>query len=268
MGLAAILGLSWYYAAGASASRNLFDDYLLPCFLALYGVQDPLFLRQIPPSWLVVLLAILAVLLPALLLGAVVYKVLAPSRNLLVFRKKLELVERAEGSHLVVYFYICSNVALRLLEFTAIARLYESSRTPGIRGNYPMKTFTVGTEWSQFHLPFPYVSSTVFVPVRMVEETDPPGETDMICLMRDADGALAVHSAGGRRVRPECGDFLELFMLATAKVPALQSDHTELFAFRLPDAISPVELHPMRTPFNLRRYRFETPAEDWARYDS
>jgi len=265
LAVAALLGLAWWGTAGAGGG-DPFGDHALPVFLGLYGMSEPLLAGAAAPRWLALAIALLGMLLPTLLLGAVVFKVLAPPGRLLVFRPKLELVTKEGGCHLVALFYISSRVPLRLLELTAVVRTYEAAREDGRHGDYPMKTFAAPTAWSRFHLPFAETASTTFVPVRMVAADGPPGGADEICLTRGADGEVRVHSAGGIRLDPARGDFVHLFLIAQAKVPSLQSEHSEIHRFSLPRDIAE-DLPSIPTPFDPERYRFETPPHAWARFD-
>ncbi|MDT8405556.1 hypothetical protein [Sulfuriflexus sp.] len=210
-----------------------------------------------------VISAVLALILPTVLLGSVVYKFFVLQKDNIIFRNKCEICRVNGQDYINVGFYISSALKFHDLSFNAFVRTYETAREDGKPGQYPMNTFPIEMpENMTFQLPYNFVPSNISIPVSVVNGAgDHENETSAIVLQKKATAYELLRAGEATTLDMEKGDFCELFIVASAEVPELQSSIKEIKCYSIPADIAVEGLARMRTRLEKQQGRFVT--ENW-----
>ncbi len=231
-------------------------------FLRLYGTGTLFDLSQ---QWgqgaVDTLASVLASLMPSILLGGIVYKMVISDKRLIVFRDNLELISQNGNDFLVVTFYIATRLPMYDFQATAFAKTYERRKEVGQAGDYPMKNVALAVEWGRLFAPYPFTPSTFLIPVS-VERPNSTANTDsQIVLSRGPEGDCELISVGGIPIAADEGDFCQIFVIVQAPVPSASSELIEVRRYELPRDIAYRPLPALRTSFDRDRDRFTV--ENW-----
>lgn len=198
------------------------------------------------------LLATLALIIPSLFFGLVVYKFFVLQKDVIVFRAQCEL--NPQQSAIVIHFYIASALQTHNVRIEAFLRTYQAHFENAEHAGYPMNTIPIvlGAD-SCFPLPFSRVPSRVEVP--LVGQQGGPLirlNSDYITIsMAEQEIELALQQR----------DFCQLVIVVSGEVPDLQSQFREVHSYDLPAALSRQPLPAMVTQFSRKRQRFMV--ENW-----
>ncbi|WP_127347837.1 hypothetical protein [Pseudidiomarina mangrovi] len=198
------------------------------------------------------LLATLALIIPSLFFGLVVYKFFVLQKDVVIFRSQCELNEQQTA--VVVHFYIASALQTHNVRIEAFVRTYQAQLENADQSGYPMNTIPLqlGAD-SCFPLPFSRVPSRVEVPIAG-QQGGP-----VIALAADS---IAIEMGSNRiELALQQRDFCQLVMVISGEVPDLQSQFREVHSYDLPAALSHAPLPAMITQFNRKRQRFMV--ENW-----
>jgi hypothetical protein len=240
----------------------------LESVIALLGGDVGEWFQAVPNSrYSVAALTLLSVLLPALLLGAVVYKVLMPRRRLTIFRRKTVLVP--ETSMLETCFYIATDLDVFDLEMKAYAKFYKPVLSHGEPNPYPLKTIAVPTLVPRSPQPFSLVPTRVSVPVHLLSQqelADPSalnlGEALGVVVAGNQIAAIVVDglviSRGG-------DEFCELLIVLDGKVPQAQSTLLECESYDLFENVEIGTTPTFRAHFESQRQRYRV--TNWDAFD-
>jgi hypothetical protein len=180
------------------------------------------------------------VVIPALFLGAILFRVLVVP-EVFVFRNRIALVGEPSARCLAIRLYAATR--LRLIEVRCSVELHVETTAPdgSIEARYhELEVRNESWPLAHRHIPF-----TVEVPLL-------DGDVDE----REGDPRLA--AIRGHRVKP--GDFLMVTM--TARVPELGGETSEAHVFRIPEEVSTRPYTGVRTrPWSV------SDAEGWADFD-
>ena len=261
------LGALWW---AVNASRHGFDPRVLAdaawyCFVYLYGLQPAVLPVLATGAWVVnTVLAVSALILPAIFLGAVVFKIFVPSRALIIARPKLDVITRAGRHYLQTTFYIATPLRVHNLSVRAVLRIYHAARAH----DFPMRTEEMEIVDGDFPLPFTGVPSRSLVPVTVLDPGAPLEEAQIgsgALVLRRQPGGFQVVAARGEPVDTDTGDLCHLFLLFHGDIPAVQAGLEEFVRYRVPLDIEHRAVKPLETPFLPRPYCFET--RNWEDFD-
>ncbi|MGA7801357.1 MAG: hypothetical protein WCC36_11160 [Gammaproteobacteria bacterium] len=264
---AGILGLLWWAINGPrhGFSPAVLGEAAWHCFAFLYGLQSEVIPALATGSRLVdTVLAVSGLILPAILLGAVVFKIFVPSRALIIARPKLDVIACEGRDYLQVTFYIATPLRVHSLSVHAVLRVYQAAR----QHDFPMRTGEMEIMDGTFPLPFSSVPSRTLVPVTVLGPGEPLDTAQMdsgaLVLRREPEG-FKVLAARGEPLDTGAGDLCHLFLLFHGEVPAVQAGLEEFVRYRIPADIEHRALKPLETPFRPDAYRFET--RNWEDFD-
>ncbi len=264
--LAVAIALAWGVSSGFPFAS--IGDRITVVWLAIYGMDGPLesLHGHTAPNPILISSAFLSVVAPATFLGALVFKIFVPSRDIVIFRDKLEIVPFEGGHALLLEFYIASRLSVRNMQLRAFVRTYERGKEEGRDGDYPMKTLELDVRHGHLPLPFSRTPSSSFLPVTLIGASDPvpPVESRGLVIRRTENGPPAIVAVGRAEPNQSCGDFCDLFLIVTGEIPAVQAELNEFERFRLPDCIAHKPLVRARARFDVKRYKFVT--ENWKDY--
>ncbi|HKJ07514.1 MAG TPA: hypothetical protein VKA76_00345 [Gammaproteobacteria bacterium] len=265
--VAGLLGLLWW---GVNSSRHGFSPAVLweaawHCFAFLYGLQsDTIPALATGARAIDTVLAVSGLILPAILLGAVVFKIFVPSRALIIARPKLDVVRCEDRDFLQVTFYIATPLRVHNLSVRAVLRVYHAAR----RHDFPMRTGAMETVDGDFPLPFSGVPSRTLVPIAVLGPDQALDDAHLnsgeLVLRREASG-FRVLAARGEALDTGAGDLCHLFLLFNGDIPAVQAGLEEFVRYRIPADVEHRAMKPLETPFLPEPYRFET--RNWEDFD-
>lgn len=226
-----LIGLSYgrYYAG----QDVLVAELALDSFVAILGGEvSTRFLEMQFARQSLAVLKLLSVLLPTILLGAVVYKVLHPRRRLTIFRRTLNLClkeERLEGS-----FYIATTLDVFDLSLSTYLRFYKPKLEDGRPNPYPLKTISMLAD-RYIPQPFSLVPTRVVIPVFIAK-------THAELMAYPDSKRLAILVEGGQitgarideqTIFTERDEFCEILVIVAGKIPKAQTHLLEAENFGL-----------------------------------
>ncbi len=206
----------------------------------------------------VAVLTLFSVLLPALLLGAVVYKVLIPRRRLTIFRRQANLV--LEGPRLETCFYIATDLDVFDLDIKAYAKLYKPALDNGEPNPYPLKTVPLQTADRQIPQPFSFIPTRVNVPVAVLTPQDGGNPAvgnsgGMLGILVRDQHIEAIH-VDGLVIRPGGNEFCELLVVVEGKIPTAQSTLLECESYDLLKSVKIGHTPTFKARFESERARY------------
>jgi hypothetical protein len=227
-------------------------------FVFIYGYQpevlDP---YTIGASWVSIPLSIASVILPALLLGAFVFKIFIPRQNLIVYRDKISLSEIQGKYYLLAHCYIATNLKIINLKFDCYARTLVRRNLK----NIPLRTWPLETESPMTPMPFPMVPTRIQIPVMLNADADDQNNTIHFEYENDV---LSIRKAGQVEIYADQDDSCELIIIATGEIPDLAMELNETYVYRLPEDINFNEVYDIETGFDLKKKRVIVP--DWSKF--
>lgn len=240
-----------------SAAPGLMTDFATR-FLMLYGFEDTTDVGTLTLADLGYrsFAAVFSVIAPALLFGALVFKVLQP-KSVAVFRDRIWL--DVERSQLVSSFYIASRLQAYAVTWTISARLFKKvESTFDHAETFPLVTRLVddASERGPHAVPFPQMPIKFFVDVRICRdqasfESSLIAENEIVILV--VDDAVKRVAFNGTQVQPHREDeFLEVLVVISGHFPESQSDFRELGRYDLFDDVT-FDPDPGFTPGKLDR---------------
>lgn len=175
--------------------------------------------------------AVYFVSVSTLLLGAIVYKVTTPRKNLMIFRDHVNI--DPESGTLETSFYSSTHLQVHEMRVTGFFKYYRPRNADDSENLFPMVTINIGNEPLR-HLPVPYE----FIPVRV--ET----RVQIVERIEDADFenervAFVIEDGGyriwmdGQEVSRETDRLCELYVLVEGKLPQAPNDLLEVHRFDL-----------------------------------
>jgi hypothetical protein len=240
----------------------------LESVIALLGGDAGERFQAIPNSRLsVAVLTLLSVLLPALLLGAVVYKVLMPRQRLTIFRRQAVLVP--ETSMFETCFYIATDLDVFDLEMKAYAKFYKPVLSNGEPNPYPLKTIAVPTMVPRSPQPFSLVPTRVSVPVRLLSPQDLSDPTALnlgqsLGVVANANQIEAI-VVDGLVIARGGEEFCELLIVLDGKIPQAQSTLLECESYDLFESVKVGSTPTFHAHFESRRQRYRV--TNWDAFD-
>lgn len=198
------------------------------------------------------LLATLALIIPSLFFGLVVYKFFVLQKNVIVFRSQCELND--DQTAIIIHFYIASALQTHNVRIEAFLRTYQAHLENADQAGYPMNTIplALGVD-SCFPLPFSRVPSRVEVPL--------VGQQGGPVIAISTDQVTIQHAERCLELVFAQRDFCQLVIVVSGDVPDLQSQFREVHSYDLPAALSAKPLPLLITQFSRKRQRFVV--ENW-----
>jgi len=261
--VAAIIALLLVLITGDSSEGI---NYIYYIYIELFG-KEPQW--SLPDRFLYqnirAFLATLSLLSPSIFIGIIIYKFFVLKRNNIIYREKCEMDEVNGEGFLNIHFYIASSLRLYNLNFTAFIRTYETKRENESNQIYPMNTFPLALNGNSFFpLPYNYVPSSFRIKIK--ENLNQPLALENPSIILNENGTIDVHTAERViQLDPSQGDFCEIYIVASGKVPDLQASFNELKCYRIPEDISFKPLPKMITRFTRLENRFEV--DNWQDFE-
>lgn len=242
----------WTLVQPNTSNADEFIWKLWYSFVFLYGYQ-----AELSPTYLsgsevfAVPLSIGSVAFPTLLLGTVVFKILMPKRQIVVFRSKLNLEQSNEVYTLQSIFYIASRLRIINLEIVAYARVLAKR----LRHEFPLRTYDlIMQDYPVIPLPYALVPTRVNIPVLVntdAIDTDQSG-AQMIFTVTDK---VKLRKVKDLDCITEDGDQCELIFVVKGTFPDLGTDFIETYRYIIPNDINFEEMVDIKTDFDLINQR-------------
>lgn len=220
-------------AIAGKAYEGIFPEAFLECLYILFG-QSPVRYLTAGSGFnaiLYALLSLFSVLLPGLLLGSILFKLTAPTRNLAIFSDKLE-VDTATGA-LETSFYLATTMSVYEMQTRVFVKYYRKERSESVDDKYPLKSFQIHELNGDHYIALPYapVPTRVSVPVAVLrDETHVREDQDLTVVI--ADGRVDWY-VRGQPIRPKEGDLARLIVLVDGHLPGLLTQLYEHQTFDL-----------------------------------
>jgi hypothetical protein len=168
---------------------------------------------------------LIALIIPTLLLGALVYKVIKPQTSLIVFPKKLAL--DCERSSLETCYYIATNSDIFDLKTKTFVKYYKPILDNGEPNPYPL--LLVELEERTLPKPFSFVPTRVTIPVEINPSTSDNLEQPIRFIIQNNE--IKKLYVDGQAIDADKGEFCQILVVVEALVPDLQTTLVECKIF-------------------------------------
>lgn len=179
------------------------------------------------------------------LLGAIVYKVTTPKKNLMIFRDKVELDK--DNKTLTTSFYSSTPLSIYRLKTSCFIKYYEPYFADGTENMFPMNVFEVSNCNREMPTPYNYIPTGVVIPITMLDEPSAVSSDEPVTCLVNEEGNLEVF-VFGKKVGVDDNAFCKLYIMVEGCTPQAPSNILEVHEYDLLRDVS-TELSP---PFKSR----------------
>jgi len=197
-----------------------------------------------------------ALIIPTLLLGALVYKVVKPQKSTIVFPRRIAL--DTKRSTLETCYYIATRSEVFDLQTQIFARYYKPTYDNKESNPYPLTL--VKLREHNLQKPFSFVPTRVMIPVLLTSQS--PSESEKLddgkLLLVVKNNEITHLFVDGQRIDPEQGEFCQIVVIVKALIPDLQTTLVESKTFY---AFQDLVVRPapiFKAEFDHSKDRYET----------
>lgn len=237
-----------------TGKKALFLDYLYGFTYSLLGNGTAGQLNQFAElKWLALLSSLTFVINTTILLGAVVYKVTIPKKNLMIFRDKVEL--DAESGELKTSFYSSTLLTIYRLKTSCFIKWYQPYFEDKSENLFPMNVFEVNSGDRLMPVPYNFIPTGVIVPVAVIQNLS----------QLDAKRPLTIHTKpndqydiyiNGQNAKQDEHYFCRLYIMVEGCTPQAPGNILEVHEYDLFTQLSLQQSLPFESRFNIESNQY------------
>lgn len=243
-----IIALIWDWLSLQSFDMEAHIYRVWYSFVFLYGYQPNLEVGFEDGSKLIaVLLSVGSVILPTVLLGAFVFKILLPKKARVIFRDRATVfIDENRGSFIAIHCYLGSRLHYVDWVFKAYLRAYVENK----KTEFPLKTYPINLVKTDVPLPYTLMPTRILIPFTTNSKDSSPDHNPGIVLEQVGDHYQLVRVGYEDLSQYEIVDY-EIIVLTSGKMPELGTDFIESKTYHASD-IDFSEQFEIETTFDMR----------------
>ncbi|WP_439484367.1 hypothetical protein [Cyclobacterium plantarum] len=252
-----ISSIIWHFIFQDYVSGNLIFK-MWYSFVYLYGYQPNIGDLTNSHKIISIFLSVCSIVLPTLLLGTVVFKILLPRKKRVVFRNKANLHIDNDNNHFIaIHSYLGSQLNFVNWKFVAYLRIDIDIN----KSNFPLRTYAIQITEEILAIPYTLTPTRILIPIKVIEQgSQNPKDKEQIVFSKKGTKYGLVEVFGNDVPSENKFDY-EILIITSSQMPELSMNFTESKIYHSSD-IDFSEDFKIKTVFDAKTNQVYVP--DWS----